>query len=88
MPTGVTSPPHQHFVGDGSVTAIQVKSDGAVAWILDTVQSTNRYQIHALDATGERVLAVGSNIAPISLALTGSTLFWTQGGKSMPAMLD
>lgn len=88
VPTGVTSPPNKEFVGDGQVTAIVVKPDGAVAWILNTAQSENRYQVHALDLTGERMLAVGSNIAPASLALVGSTLYWTQGGKPFSAALD
>jgi hypothetical protein len=88
VPTGVTYPPNPNFVGDGPVAAIVVKGNGAVAWTLDTVQSKNRYQVHALDATGERVLAVGSNIAPNSLALAGSTLYWTQGGKPASAVLD
>jgi hypothetical protein len=88
VPTGVTYPPNPNFVGDGPVTAIVAKRNGAVAWTLDTVQSKNRYQVHALDATGERVLAVGSNIAPNSLALAGSTLYWTQGGKPASALLD
>jgi hypothetical protein len=87
VPTGVTYPSNPHFVGDGPVTAIVVKSNGAVAWILDTVQRENRYQIHALDATGERVLAVGSNIASNSLGLAGSTLYWTQGDKPFSAPL-
>jgi hypothetical protein len=87
VPTGLTFPPNPNFVGDGPVAAIVVKGDGAVAWILDTVQRENRYQVHALDATGERVLAVGSNIAPESLALAGSTLYWTQGGKPFSATL-
>lgn len=88
VPTGVTYPPNPNFVGDGPVTAIEVKSDGAIAWILDTVQPKNRYQVHALDATGERILAVGSNIAPNSLALAGSTLYWMQGGKPFSASLS
>lgn len=87
-PTGITSPPNPHFVGDGPTTMILVKGDGAVAWITDTVQSENRYQVHALDKTGARTLAVGSNIDPNSLALAGSTLYWMQGGKPESTPLD
>ncbi|MGH9918717.1 MAG: hypothetical protein ACRD6W_07610 [Nitrososphaerales archaeon] len=87
-PTGAREPPRKGFVGDGSATAIVVKSDGAVAWITDTVQTKDRYQVHTLDRTGERVLAVGSDIAPHSLALAGSTLYWTQGGKPFSASLQ
>jgi hypothetical protein len=59
-----------------------------VAWITDTVQSENRYQVRALDETGERTLAVGSSIGPNSLALADSTLYWTQGGKPGSAVLN
>ncbi len=86
--TGARERDHPKLVGDGSATAIVVKADGAVAWITDTVQNENRYQVHALDETGERTLAVGSNIDPNSLALAGSTLYWTQGGKSFSAPLN
>jgi hypothetical protein len=88
VPTGVTYPPDSRFVGDGPTWAIAVKGDGAVAWINDTVQHENRYQVHALDKNGERVLATGSDIAPGSLALAGSTLYWTQGGKPFSARLQ
>jgi hypothetical protein len=81
VPTGMNDKGHPKFVGDGPTVAIVVKANGAAAWITDTVQSENRYQVHALDETGERILAMGSNIDPHSLALSGSTLYWTQGGK-------
>jgi hypothetical protein len=88
VPTGASPPTHPEFVGDGPTAAIVVKSDGAVAWVLDTGQAQARYQVHALDKTGERVLAVGSNIDPHSLSLTGSTLHWMQGNKPYSATLN
>lgn len=88
VPTGVTFPPNPMLVGDGSTTTIVVKKDGAVAWIVDTVQKHERFQVHALDRTGSRVLATGSDIDPHSLALTGSTLYWTQGHKPYSARLN
>jgi hypothetical protein len=91
VPTGVPSGESKHLasklVGAGETTAIVVRRDGAVAWINDTFHTEGRFEVHALDATGERVLAVGSNIAPSSLALAGSTLYWTQGGKPFSATL-
>lgn len=92
VPTGVPSGESEHLasklIGAGETRAIVVKSDGAVAWINDTFHKEDRFEVHALDATGERVLAVGSNIAPESLALAGSTLYWAQGGKPFSAVLD
>lgn len=88
VPTGTTLPPKPKTVGHGPATAIVLKSDGAVAWIVDTVQEDDRYQVHAVDKSGERLLASGSDIDPSSLALAGSTLYWTQGGKPYSATLD
>lgn len=78
-------------VGIGPAKSIVVKSDGAVAWIAqDAVEGSTytSYQVHALDKTGSRVLASGPNIEPHSLALAGSTLYWTEGGKPMSAALN
>lgn len=87
VPTGTPNPPNPKHIGDGETTVIVVKSDGAVAWITDTVQSADRYQVHAVDASGERMLASGSDIDPHSLALAGSTLYWTDGGKAFSTVL-
>ena len=88
VPTGASRHPELKVIGAGEVRAIVAKSDGTVAWVNDTVQAENRFEVHALDKTGERVLAVGSNIVPTSLALAGSTLYWTQGGKPFSATLN
>jgi hypothetical protein len=88
VPTGMKEIAHPMYVGDGPTTAIVVKSDGAVAWVLDTAQQAARYQVHALDKSGERVLASGSDVDPHSLALAGSTLYWKQGGKPFSTVLN
>ena len=88
VPTGTLKPTVPKVIGAGETRAIVVKSDASVAWINDKFKKENRYEVHALDKAGDRVLAVGSNIAPTSLALAGSTLYWTQGGKPMSARLD
>jgi hypothetical protein len=75
-------------IGNGEARVIVVKSDGAVTWITDAFHKEDRFEVHALDKTGERVLAVGSDIAAESLALAGSTLYWTQGGKPFSAPLN
>jgi hypothetical protein len=90
VPTGTAAPqpPWLTFIGDGETTAIVLKRDGSVAWITDTVGSTNRYEVHTADQSGSHLLAVGSNIAPYSLALAGSTIYWTQDGKPTSAALN
>ena len=69
-----------------------VKSDGAVAWIAENEigppHGPPEYEVNAVDKTGNRTLAAGTDIAPSSLALAGSTLYWTQGGKPMSAPLN
>jgi hypothetical protein len=94
MPTGKLeeSNPNPESAGIGPAVTIVVKGNGSVAWIAeDRLLSENGptyYQVHAVDKTGSRVLAAGTNIDPHSLALAGSTLYWTQGGKPESAVLN
>jgi hypothetical protein len=39
-------------------------------------------------SNGIRTLASGPTVAPSSLALAGSTLYWTQEGKPFSAVLN
>jgi hypothetical protein len=98
LPTGTLIGPEskepESLVGVGHVVALVVKSDGAVAWIVENGQTQCGgpkiycYEVHAVDASGERLLASGPEIEPSSLALAGSTLYWTQGGKPSSAVLN
>jgi hypothetical protein len=73
----------------GSTTAIVVKSDGAVAWIVETGYPDNvEYQVYAIDKSGRRMLASSPDIVPYSLALAGNTVYWTQGGEPASAPLN
>jgi hypothetical protein len=76
--------------GVGPAMAIVVKSDGAVAWIAQAPGGGEgyQYQVHALDKTGSRLLAASTEVDPFSLALAGSTLYWTQDGKPKSASLE
>jgi hypothetical protein len=89
VPTGTSSP---SSVGVGPVVTLVVKSDGAVAWIAGNTKEADEhatsYEVHAVDRTGNRLLASGAEIDPHSLALAGSTLYWTQGGKPASAVLN
>jgi len=73
--------------GIGNAQAIVLKSTGSVAWITGAGVSLGRYQVYAFDTGGQRRLATGPDIDPKSLALAGSTLYWTQAGKPMSAPL-
>jgi hypothetical protein len=87
VPTGIPSAPHGHL-GVGPAISIVVKSDGAVAWIASALPPDGFFQVHALDGDGSRLLATGRSIDPRSLALAGSTLYWTQEGKPFSAALN
>lgn len=97
VPNGV-SPTHQDkSVGIGNVVSLVVKSDGAVAWIAEDgeVMSPSNpsvklpaYEVEAVDASGNRLLASGAEIDPYSLKLASGTVYWTQGEKSFSASLN
>lgn len=73
------------------VTDLVVRRDGALAWIIelrDAADSPARYQVRSsLSGTASTILAEGNDIAAGSLALAGSTLYWTQGGLARSATL-
>jgi hypothetical protein len=91
--TGEPVQPAEEEVGVGPVITIVVKSDGAAAWIAHDfhrssgVASSRKpyFDVEAADKTGTRLLASGIEINPQSLALAGSTVYWTQGGKPFSA---
>jgi len=93
-PTGMpVNPGLEENFGVGPVRAIVLKSDGSVAWIADARGAEGRpseggYQVHASDASGGRLLATGEDIEPDSLALAGSTIYWTQAGRPSSASLQ
>jgi hypothetical protein len=85
MPTGTPATPSKSLVGLGPTTAIVLKSDGAVAWIVNT---GSEYQVHATDASGSRTLASGTDIGRESLALASNTIYWTENSTAMSAPLN
>jgi hypothetical protein len=88
MPTGTPPPTVKSTIGAGPTTVIVVRPDGAVAWITETGFHDPEYQVHAVDSSGSRELASGTNIDPSSLALAGNMLYWTQNGHAMSAPLN
>ncbi len=86
MPNG--SPAEPGDVGIGDTTAIVVKPDGSVAWIARASTELGGIQVRSVDKTGSHLLAASPEIEPDSLALAGSTLYWTESGKPMSASLN
>lgn len=85
-------PPHRGCTAcDGLASAIAVKEDGSLAWLVEDGHAEH-IELRVSDRNGSRTLAVGEDgEAPIdekSLAVHGSTVYWTQSGKVMSAPLD
>jgi hypothetical protein len=91
--TGAPPCPHSpQLSGVGPVDSLVLKADSAVAWIATDVQKAcpqpaETREVHALDSSGERLLATGTDIAPHSLKLAGGTIYWRQGGRSFSTSL-
>ncbi|MGA9286233.1 MAG: hypothetical protein WBV85_12415 [Solirubrobacteraceae bacterium] len=86
-----------HFGVDPIVSVVVKSSDGAVAWLVENenvlpvepgVPNESEFTLFALDKNGERQLAIGKNLDPSSLAIAGSTLYWTQGGTPSSTHLN
>jgi hypothetical protein len=93
LPTGTSTEPRD--VGLGEPSSLVMRSTGAIAWIVyktgvacPTAPVHWCYEVHVDDKSGARVVASGTDIDPLSLALAGSTLYWTQGGKPAATMLN
>lgn len=86
IPNG--SPAEPGDIGLGVTTAIVVKNDGSVAWIVGTREQLGGVQVRSVDKTGSHLLDASPEIDLSSLALAGSWLYWTQGGKPMSAVLN
>jgi hypothetical protein len=75
----------------GDVTDLVLRGDGAMAWIVelrDSPTSPLRYELRRSESgSSSSVLAQGGDLAPGSLALAGSTLYWTQAGTPRSAPL-
>jgi len=77
--------------GVGPTTGLVAKNDSAVAWIVNDNAPPDppTYEVVKADASGSpTVLATGADIAPDSLALSGSTLYWSQGNTPHSGTLN
>jgi hypothetical protein len=81
---------------DRAITAVVLKANGSVAWILNRTDYgvggpnfTQTYEVHKSDTSGADGLIDSSpDIDPTSLALNGSVLTWTRSGETQSATLD
>jgi hypothetical protein len=68
------------------VTDLAVNANGSVAWIRGLGGASR--EVRKLDRTGEAVLDVATDIAPGSLALAASKVYWMRGGAPRSASID
>jgi hypothetical protein len=81
--------------GYSAVKSVVVKSDGSLAWTWQTQRldsggqvTPSTVEVRRLDRAGQGLLDSSPDIDPFSLALAGSTLYWTHGGIAQSARLD
>ena len=80
---------------DFNAERIVLKTDGSAAWIATSFRKTGS-QVHALERSGNKLLAIIGENDRNSLALVNETgfypqsskLYWTQEGKPMSATLN
>jgi hypothetical protein len=75
-----------------TISGLVLRTDGALAWIQSSFDANGSTQPGLEVAKAEHgqpavVLDSGTDIAPDSLALAGTTLYWTRGGKPFSAGL-
>ncbi|MGH2851650.1 MAG: hypothetical protein ACRDLP_13650 [Solirubrobacteraceae bacterium] len=88
--TAAATTPENRAESFTSVSALKVTSSGALAWIgrrsaVGVPKAT--FEVHTLRGGSNHLLATSTAIAPHSLALKGSTLSWSQGGRTRTARM-
>ena len=109
-PTGTPLQSEAGLVGVGNIWSLIVGSDGSAAWIAEdngrtegvgTLSEKRYFDVEAVDKSGARLLASGTDVDPSSLALSvvgadilgeltsrqGDKLYWMQGGQLFSATL-
>jgi len=69
--------------GTKQVSDLELSRDGSVAWIARVnAQSPPPTEVHIGSRTGARLADVGFAIEPLSLALSGSRIYWYNGATA------
>jgi hypothetical protein len=88
--TAAATTPERRAESFLTVASMVVDVKGTLAWIGQRSAigvTTPTFEVHALNASGNRLLASGAQIAPKSLRLHGETLTWQAGGQTRSATL-
>ncbi len=76
----------RYFVPQPVPSRFLVAGDGSVAWVSEaTVDNLRGYQIFTAGAGGTNLLDGSFDIDPLSLALLGHTVTWTDAGQARQA---
>jgi hypothetical protein len=74
--------------GTGIARDLELTRTGAIAWTRAPASGQpDAGELRKLDADGEAVLDAGPDLDKESLAVSGSTLYWTRGGMPRSAQL-
>jgi hypothetical protein len=88
---GVTYLPGGSPLTTVDVTALVMRPDGALAWIVAVahpMSGPSGYQVRSSSSgTDSSLLGEGEDIEPGSLALAGPRIYWTQGGQPRSAVI-
>lgn len=79
------------FAFGAGVTDFVLRANGSAAWIEQPevgAPASAPLRVVKRDAGGRTLLASGTDIDSSSLALAGSTVYWTQGGVPLAAVLN
>ncbi len=79
-----------HSLTDVDAAAMRIGSRGSLAWIgaplADAGEPVLAPSVHLLDSKGDRAVSSGA-VDPSSLAVAGTTVYWTQAGSPFAAKL-
>ena len=75
------------------VTDLELRPTGSVAWaarLVGGVPARTSHEVRTFDRTAphSRIVTSGADIAARSLALSGATLYWTEGGVARATTLE
>lgn len=73
--------------GASGATDLEVTATGSAAWIR-AVGESSTLEVRKFDSAGESLLDGGADIVPDSLAVSGSTVYWTRGDQPKSARLE
>jgi hypothetical protein len=79
------------FEGDTNdffTVGMAVTPHGDVAWISQSDDPGDQFEVHVMTEEGKRTLDAAPDIAADSLAIGGNRVYWTRGGAPQSALLD